>query len=182
MRKLIISGSMAVLAMSIASHANAADLLNVPTSGNQDLPIADQATNQFDWTGFYAGVYGLGQWQNSNVDYGLGLVLGYNVQSGFYLLGAEAGIAGLTDGSGSSAYGQVLGRGGIVVTDQTLLYGALGYGTDFGSPVNDHALVGAGLEYAVSDNMSVRAQYLYGFPVSGNDPMQQVTLGANFHF
>jgi outer membrane immunogenic protein len=32
------------------------------------------------------------------------------------------------------------------------------------------------------ENVSVRAQYLRGFPVEGDNPKDQFTLGAAFHF
>ena len=43
-------------AMPAAAHA--VDLLTVPTSTNESLPVADSG---FDWNRFYAGVYGVGQ-------------------------------------------------------------------------------------------------------------------------
>jgi outer membrane immunogenic protein len=30
--------------------------------------------------------------------------------------------------------------------------------------------------------MSVRAQYLHGFPISGGNPKDQFTVGAHFNF
>ena len=91
-------------------------------------------------------------------------------------------LQGLTGGTISTAYGQVLGKAGIVITDDVLLYAAAGYGIDLGAPAEDDLLVGGGVEMAVADQVSVRAQYLHGFPITGANPKDQVTLGAHFHF
>ena len=45
-----------------------------------------------------------------------------------------------------------------------------------------HHQVPPKVEYGLTDNLSLRAQYLHGFPVTGNNPKDQVTLGAQFHF
>jgi len=35
---------------------------------------------------------------------------------------------------------------------------------------------------AVTDNVSIEAQYLHGFPLEGGEATDQITFGANFHF
>jgi outer membrane immunogenic protein len=35
---------------------------------------------------------------------------------------------------------------------------------------------------AVADDITLRAQYLHGFPITGGNPKDQVTVGAHFHF
>jgi outer membrane immunogenic protein len=70
----------------------------------------------------------------------------------------------------------------MVITEDVLLYAAAGYGNDLGAPVEDDFLLGGGVELAVTDNVSLRAQYLHGFPITGANPKDQVTLGAQFHF
>src|SRR5690606_4583974 len=100
----------------------------------------------------------------------------------FYLLGAEVAVKGLTGDLGDTSYGQILGRAGLVIADNVMIYGAGGYGIDLGPPQEEDALLGGGVELAVTDNVSVRAQYLHGFPVVGDNPKDQFTLGANFHF
>jgi len=42
--------------------------------------------------------------------------------------------------------------------------------------------LGGGLELAVSDSVSLDARYLHGLPLSGANPKDQLTIGANFHF
>lgn len=161
--------------------AHAADLITVPTSTPVEVPVYEEPG--FDWNGFYAGVYG--GLQNSPVggmQYGLGVQAGVNAQFDFYLLGAEVTVHGLTGGVGDTSYGQILGRAGLVVTDDVVIYAAGGYGIDLGVPAEEDVLVGGGVEMAITDNISVEAQYLHGFPVNGGNAKDQFTVGANFHF
>ena len=163
--------------------AMAADLITVPTSTQAELPIAEDVG--FDWTGFYAGVHGAAQnGSASGVQYGLGAQAGVNAQFDFYLLGAEVAVTGLADNGvvGETSYGQILARAGLVVSDNVLVYAAGGYGIDLGAPAEQDALLGGGVELAVTDSISVRAQYLHGFPVEGANTKDQFTVGASYHF
>lgn len=165
-----------------ATGAQAADLITMPVSSSQAaLPVADSG---FDWSGFYAGVYGVGQLGSvSGLQYGAGIDLGVNAQFDFFLVGAEVALHGLIGGPAiDTAYGQILGRAGVTITDDVLLYAAAGYGVDLGPPAEEDFLLGGGVEMAVTDDVSVRAQYLHGFPLSGGNAKDQVTVGANFHF
>ena len=76
----------------------------------------------------------------------------------------------------------MLGKAGVVLSDNLMVYAAAGYGIDLGAPVEDDFLAGGGVELAVAENVSVRAQYLHGFPITGGNPKDQVTLGAHFQF
>jgi outer membrane immunogenic protein len=173
---LVLAGA----ALAAPAVAHAADLITVPTSTNQSVPVADAGV---DWNGFYAGVYGVGR--NSTIDgmqYGLGLDIGVNAQFEFVLVGAEVDIHGLAGGTGSTAYLQGLGRAGVALTDNLILYAAGGAGVDLTTPGESDALLGGGVELALTDQLSVDARYLHGFPISGANPKDQVTVGANFHF
>lgn len=171
-----------VISVLTNSGVGAADVITVPVSTQSALPLYRDAP--FDWGGFYAGIYGATQ--NSGAgggQFGAGLNAGVNAQFDFYLLGAEVAVTGLADnGSGETAYGQILGRAGLVVTDDVLLYAAGGYGIDLGPPAEEDVLIGGGVEFAVTDSVSVRAQYLHGFPTLGGNPKDQVAIGASFHF
>lgn len=174
--------SLSLLATTLTlGSVRAADLITVPTSTPQAMPI--YAEPGFDWSGFYAGIYGAGQHSTvADSQYGLGVQAGVNAQFDFYLLGAEVAVHGLTGGTGNTSYGQILGRAGLVVTDDVVVYAAGGYGIDLGAPAEDDGLVGGGVEVAVNQNVSLQAQYLHGFPITGGNPKDQITLGANFHF
>lgn len=166
-----------------AGAASAADMITVPTSTPVEMPVAEAAG--FDWTGFYAGVYGVAQnGEDSGTQYGLGVQAGVNAQFDYYLLGAEVAVHGLAgnDGAGETSYGQILGRAGLAVTDDVAVYAAGGYGLDLGAPEEDDVLFGAGVEMAITDNISVEAQYLRSFPLSGDNAKNQFTVGANYHF
>ena len=159
----------------------AADAITVPTTTPVEMPIYEQPA--FDWSGFYAGVYGGGQFSPVGGDqYGLGVTAGVNAQFDFYMLGAEVAVHGITGGVGESSYGQILGRAGLVVTDDVVVYAAGGYGIDLGAPREEDVLLGGGVELAVTDNVSVGAQYLHGFPLTGGNEKNQFTVGANYHF
>ncbi|SMQ64204.1 outer membrane immunogenic protein [Devosia lucknowensis] len=181
-----IASTLAIAALVSAAPvgaAMAADLITVPTSTQAELPIVEDVG--FDWSGFYAGVHGTAQNGSvSGTQYGVGIQAGVNAQFDFYLLGAEVAVSGLAanDTVGETTYGQVLGRAGLVVSDNVLVYAAGGYGIDLGVPEEEDVLVGGGVELAVTDAISVRAQYLHGFPVTGGNTKDQFTVGASYHF
>jgi outer membrane immunogenic protein len=176
----LIAVSGAALTLS-AAGAQAADLLGKGVvSAPEPAVIYDD--NQFDWNRFYAGLSLGGQEESGSWDFLYGLQAGVNAQFDFYLLGGEVAISGLSDSTTTTAYGQVLARGGLVVTDETVVYAAAGYGGNFNTG-DQHILAGGGLEYAVSDNVSVRGQYLHGFAnTAASADINQVTFGLNYHF
>jgi outer membrane immunogenic protein len=179
MRQFVIA---ALVALALgAQAANAADLISYPTSAAGDVPVAGSAP--FNWNGFYAGVSAVYQHGAALGDqYGLGVDAGVSTTFNFVLAGAEVSVAGLGNGSGSTGYAEILGRGGLLLTDNALLYGAVGYGLDTGPTGGGELLAGGGVELGLTDNVSLRAQYLHGFPAFGGTASDQVTLGAQFHF
>ncbi len=178
--RLFAKIAIALCAAALPAAAQATDLITVPTSSDDSLPVADSG---FDWNGFYAGVYGVTQASPAGgLQYGLGLDVGANARFEFILVGGEVDFHGLTGGAGSTTYLQAIGKAGVMATDDLALYAAIGGGVDLGPPTESDVLVGAGAEFALADNVSVDARYLHGFPTSGGNPKDQVTLGANFHF
>lgn len=178
--KLAVVASMVVATLPIGA-ASAADLITMPVSSSPvEIPVADTG---YDWNGFYTGVYGVVQQSpEAGTQFGAGINMGVNAQFDFFLVGAEVALHGLTGDTVDTTYGQVLGKAGVVITDAVMLYAAAGYGIDLGAPEEEDFLVGGGVELAVADDFSVRAQYLRGFPVTGDNPKDQVTVGAHFHF
>jgi outer membrane immunogenic protein len=182
MRRFAGIATLVVLSALTAGGARAADLISYPTSTAQQVPIAPPSAKS-NWDGFYAGVFGAYQRSPSGGDqYGLGVDIGVNTTFNFVLAGAEVSVTGLGAGSGVNGYVDVLGRGGLLLTDKAVLYAAAGYGIETNGAGQGDALLGGGLEYAITDAVSLRAQYLHGFPVSGSNAKDQVTLGAQFHF
>jgi outer membrane immunogenic protein len=179
--KSVAAATLLAAAAFSAGSATAADLITMPVSSSPvEIPVAAAG---YDWTGFYTGVYGVVQQSPAGgTQYGLGINAGVNAQFDFFLIGGEVALHGLTGGTLDTTYGQVLGKAGVVISDSVMLYAAAGYGIDLGAPAEDDWLLGAGVELAVADNVSVRAQYLHGFPITGGNPKDQVTVGAHFHF
>ncbi len=160
----------------------AADPIGVSTSSSPiAVPVHDQ--DSFDWGGFYAGIFGgVRNGSVSGAQPTLGIQAGVNAQFDFYLVGAEVAVEGLSGGVGETSYGQLLGRVGLVATDDVVIYAAGGYGIDLGAPAEQDVLLGVGAEMAISDSLSIEAQYLRSVPVSGGNASDQFTIGANFHF
>ena len=173
--------AIAALVAILPAGAYAADAIELPMSNGPAVPVYDNSG--YDWNGFYAGVYGIGQYSPANGgEYGAGVAVGVNAQFDFFLVGAEVALHGLTNGTVGTAYGELIGRAGVTITDDVLLYAAAGYGMDLSGSGETDALLGGGLEFAANDDVSIRAQYLHGFPISGGNPKDQFTIGANFHF
>jgi outer membrane immunogenic protein len=170
----------ALVVSAMPALARAADPITVPIdSTGRSVPLTEGRT---DWSGFYAGIYGVAQQSDvGGAQAGLGVSAGVNAQIDFVLVGAEVNLQGLTGETVDTAYGEVVGRGGLVLSDDVLLYAAAGFGWDLAGGQPD-VLAGAGLEFAVSDDISLNAQYLRGFDQTGDNPKDQVTLGARFHF
>ena len=210
MKKYVLASLAATLLMT--GTAFAADLY-VPVAEDVFVPTATDVS----WSGFYVGAnVGYG-WANalqdgdendsSELDGWLGGVqAGYNYNLGGVVLGVEADIAyaGIDEGDDADHFdpedginwlGTVRGRVGFAL-DSLLLYGTGGIAfagiETFGdSQTLTGWVVGAGAEYMVSDNLSLKAEYLYhdfgsnfidGFGDDFDVNAHTVKAGINFHF
>ncbi|SRR5690606_23106301 len=174
----------------VTSYAIAALLAAVPggvwAADSFDVPMAQSApisSGEFDWDGFYAGVFGVAQSSPlGGGQLGIGVDLGVNARFEFVLVGAEVAVQGLGGGAGGGAYVQTLGRVGVAASDDLIIFGAGGLGADFGPVGGSDALLGGGVELALTESVSLQGQYLHGFALTGANPKDQVSVGANFHF
>ena len=159
MNKFLVSGvAFAVLAV---GPAVAADL---PAKA----PPMYAPVLAYNWTGPYLGINAGGGWlKDEGVNHNGGLIgvtLGYNVQTGGPWVWGLEGDIGYFSQSEQKYLGTVRGRIGYA-TDRLLPYitGGLAVMSDDGS-ARAGWTVGAGLEYAIAQNISVKGEYLYVNP------------------
>jgi opacity protein-like surface antigen len=154
----------------MTSGVLAADLMSVPPP---------EAVMTSDWTGLYVGVQG-----NYDLDGYVGIagVIGGNVQVDSFVFGAElAGgpYYGVGANSGSDGYeGYLAGRFGFAA-DTLLVYGLAGVSDVDGT---FGAVLGGGLEFKVTDNVSLRGQVVEYYDSSFAPSFTQATAGVLFHF
>lgn len=168
MRTLKIALLATVATAALSSATFAADLI-------VSEPVIDNAY-AFDWEGPYAGLFLMG---HDFGIFGLGVDLGVNVLvSEGVLLGVEGDLAWLSD---NSWIGQVHGRAGFLVSDEFLIYGLAGAGFD--SKWDAFIPVGVGAEFAVADNLTLKAQYQYQWDFdNAAEDAHVVKVGLNWHF
>jgi len=212
--------TIAILSMSTMLGASAACAADLPTHKSPPAPNYPMAQPPFNWTGFYAGANGGYGWGSSGAGGGLvGGTLGYNYQINQYVIGVEGDIdfasingnAGYPDGSYLKArldslmterlrLGYAMDRTLFYVTGgyaggnvrSSLWNGPGGFWNSQDSWRNGYAL-GGGVEYAFTDHISAKAEYLftqlgsqtiYAGPVSGRSTMNVslFRVGLNYHF
>lgn len=192
MKRIAVAATATFLGALTAGSVWAADL---PTRKAPPAPMS-YAPPPYDWTGFYIGVnggYGFGDSGSfGSPDGGLvGGTLGYNYQIGQFVIGAEGDwdFADLTHGKTYPLANYRIRQDEIVTAraraglalDRTLLYVTGGYagvherGSYF-DPVTglggseshwrNGGAIGAGAEYALTHNITMKAEYLY-LPLSG---------------
>lgn len=174
MKKLAL-GALAASVLIVAAPAFAADL-NAPAPN--DTYYAPPASSAFDWTGAYVGATaGLGFGQTSSSGHGgnkegfaPGIYGGYNYQvDPHWVIGGEADLTAGPLATAPNWFGTARARGGYAF-DNMLVYGtagmAVGQGTlksSLGKDTQTHVgyVVGAGIETALTQNITARAEYLY---------------------
>ncbi len=163
MRTLKIALLATVASAALSSATMAADLIIDPA------PVIDNSYG-FDWEGPYAGLWVGGL---TTPAFALGADLGVNVLlDSSILAGIEGNVSWQTDATWT---GQVHGRLGFVA-DQALIYGLAGAGWNSGTGA--FIPVGAGVEFGVADNLSLKAEYNYQWGPN----IHVGKVGFNFHF
>jgi len=128
---------------------------------------------QFDWSGFYVGVYGGYNLLNTYAQ--AGGQAGFNILRGALLAGVELQL-GAASGGGGIFEAYLNGRAGAVLGDRLLLYAEGGVGTFSGSLA---WTAGAGGEIAIGGSISVFAE-AEAFFTSGFEG-SVLQAGINFH-
>ena len=138
--------------------ANAAD---------QRPPVRSQLATIYDWTGFYAGGHvGVGWVGNGDSGFLGGGQVGYNYQTGPWVIGAEADISAA---SNNLNWASTLAARVGWAFNRWLVYGKVGgawANQDFvgshgivSSNTSSGLLLGAGLEYALQNRWSAKIEY-----------------------
>lgn len=201
MKTLAISASAAIASIAMTGTVLAADLGG--SIKDTPAPYYPPAVSAFTWTGFYLGLQTGYVWGNAAHTFSDGSLggssdpdgwiggghLGYNWQSGNFVLGVEGDIeGGNVEGSFANAAGTTFGsaelnwqgsiRGRIgIAADRTLFYVTAGWAfaeadvfgrspaIPFGccstSADLDGWTLGGGIEYAFSNNFTIRGEYRY---------------------
>jgi outer membrane immunogenic protein len=179
MKRLALA--IAALVGPLSATALGADMFALTTTAGQGSQVAVAEPAGFDWSGFYAGIF-TGARVDSDASPTIGINAGVNAQFDFVLVGAEVAVQGVADPGSTQAYGQILGRAGLIIADDIAVYAAGGYGIDIGTPNSGAPILGGGVELALNDDVTLRAQYLRGFPEQAGGTFQQFTVGAQLQF
>ena len=163
-----------LLTAGMATTVHAADLVVLD-------PVIYDESQPMIWDGFYAGV--TGGLARTSVGYvHVGAAIGYNaVVADGIVVGAELQTSAYFNENGYIGSDILaFARAGVLVTDDVLIYGLAGVGVL--TPDTEVYTIGAGLEYAVADNVSLRleAQGLGSF--GGAPGLGKLSIGAMFHF
>lgn len=134
----------------------------VTNYGNEVTPAYTAAG--FDWNGFYVGLNNA-YVNTGGAEWGIGGVAGINIQDGAMVYGAELEANALVAGGVvTGGLYEATARAGYLVSDDVLVYGVGGGGYDTGVGVG---LVGAGMEFALTQEVTLGAEYNYLFNSGG---------------
>ena len=154
----------------LSSAAFAADLV-------VDQPMAPAViNNSFNWDGAYIGAFIQGQ--TAPNAFGLGVDLGVNALMNGLVIGGELEAVASTGPNYST---QLTGKIGGAIGDSAILYAYSGLGTK--TNTSFYVPVGVGAEFAVAQNVSIKAEAQYNFNV-GNSANNSAAfkVGMNWHF
>ncbi|HWA18152.1 MAG TPA: hypothetical protein VG757_04090 [Devosia sp.] len=136
----------------------------------------------FDWDGFFITVYGAYAFGFIDPATGEGISLGVNMTSDNILYGVTV-TAGTFQGG--QLDGQFISQGvvrlGVLATDNVVLYGLAGLGWE---TYHDAYYIptGLGVEFGVTDNISLRLQYQANYVPPENDWASSLSAGLSWYF
>lgn len=145
-----------------------------------DVPAIEMATS--NWDGAYAG-FGASAYAGT-LSRGVNIagIIGANKTIGENgLVGGELYVApGIDNGLGLFVVLGAEARGGFLVNDTALIYGAAGIeGDSFGSIFGT---LGGGVEFAMTDDLSLDIEYKHQFGLNTATQLNQLGASLNWHF
>jgi len=143
------------LASAFALMTGAAVAADIPAMSDP-APIYSPTPMAYSWTGFYAGGH-VGYGFGDSDGFVVGGQLGYNWQFNQFVVGAEAD-AGWADLGDGDSLASIRLRAGLPI-DRLLVYGTAGLG--FADFDDSGWVAGAGVEYAITDQLSAGLEYLH---------------------
>ncbi len=153
MKTLKIALLASVALVGVNSAVQAADLVVLD-------PMVQEFATGFDWDGPYVNVSAFGVATNFGPGFlgGVAGTIGVGGTSDSFYYGAE--LTGVIIGFPGLAFaGELKGRLGVLVSDDFLLYATAGVGAANLGGITPYGILGVGAEFAVTDTMSIRAQY-----------------------
>lgn len=173
----------------IAALATTVALLGTGAAFGADAPelVVDEeaiAMATISWDGFYVGIGGAFLSSTTIVETIVAIqgTVGFNQTIDTFLLGVEAYAQADWSSLGTPVY-FALGaevRGGVLATDQVLLYAALG--AEYVQGGNTYATLGGGLEFALTEDLSLDLEYKYYVGLNSAWQGHSVSASANWHF
>lgn len=173
-RSLMIGVAGAAL---MSTGAMAADLY-VPQT-----PVPIYEDHGFSFEGAYVGVTGGGAFTQGAAYGTLGVVAGVNFAVSDPIVAGLEFEADAVFNTQFGTIGNVAARGhlGALVTDNVMIYALAGIGSVFTPTAQAYGEIGAGVEFGVADNISIRGEVAYLRAFNGNDA-GRATAGILFHF
>ena len=179
MTRIVAGLAVSFAVLAATSGAMAADLVV-----QVEETAIDYATPS-NWDGLYVGA-GI-VFESSTTDdqqlFGIQGSVGVNATFDSFLLGAEAfATAYVWESDGDPlffGFGGIV-RGGVLASDDVLVYAALGGEID--DDGSTYATVGGGVEFMAMEDLSLDLEYKYFIGLNNDWQGHHVSLSANWHF
>jgi opacity protein-like surface antigen len=172
--KVLAAAAVSVALLTTASYAADAPEVYVD-------PVVSMAS---DWDGFYLGAGVIAETAAAptpaeNV-VGLQGIAGFNATFDSFLIGGEAYVMPWwSNVAGGGISVGALARIGVLVTEDVLVYGAVGGEVTNGG--GTFGTLGGGVEFMVTEDVSLDLEYKHYFGSNG-DRYHHVGVSANWHF